>query len=430
MNSVKRAADQSARIARMQERLSRHLLQVNNKYLRRAVELPGLPYGLGYFTNTLKRIFIDRQGVARAAGVKTVGTYCVMVPQELIYAAGCLPVKLCSGSYTAFNIGDAICPRDACPLVKAVAGCSSMPLLPVYSECDLAIVPTSCDCKRKLAFVLSRYTRVSTLHVPSLKENDAGKEFFSQDLYALKKKLEAIAGQSITYQRLRRAIVAIAEAQRELTRLYNIKMHYPAVIKGTHALLAVNAYSYERVDHWTAALQRLNNELEVRIATGRFVAKANAPRIMITGSPLIFPNIKIPLLIEELGGILVADETCMGDRGLYDPVAVTEDSLDGLMRGLAARYLLPCSCPTFVHNEQRVFKLKQMVADFKVTGVIYHVLRGCLVYDFEYQCIETAMDELDIPIIRVETDYNEEDVEQLRIRLEAFVELIKYKGVE
>jgi benzoyl-CoA reductase/2-hydroxyglutaryl-CoA dehydratase subunit BcrC/BadD/HgdB len=410
--------------------LDRHLLQVTHKYLRRVVELPGLPYQLEHFTDVLKRIFINRQGVERAFGVKTVGTYCVMVPQELVYAAGCIPVKLCSGSYTAFNIGDEICPRDSCPLIKAVVGCSAMPLLPVYGECDLVIVPASCDCKKKSALMLSRYTRVETLHVPAAKLNDESKGFFLQDLYALKKKLEATAAKSITYRRLRWAIEAIAGAQREIARLYTMKMYYPPVIKGTHALLALNAYAYERVDHWTAALQRLNNELEMRIDSRKFVTKAHTPRLLITGSPLIFPNIKIPLLIEELGGVWVADETCMGERGLYDPVAVTEDSLDGLMRGLAARHILPCSCPTFVNNEQRVYKLKQMIGDFKVAGVIYHVLRGCLVYDFEYRRIEELMDELDIPIIRIETDYNEEDVEQLRIRLEAFIELIKYKGVD
>ena len=68
-----------------------------------------------------------------------------------------------------------------------------------------------------------------------------------------------------------------------------------------------------------------------------------------------------------------------------------------------------------------------MIADFKVDGVIYHVLRGCLVYDFEFQAVETALREMEIPVIRVETDYNEEDVEQMRIRLEAFIEMIKYQ---
>ena len=42
--------------------------------------------------------------------------------------------------------------------------------------------------------------------------------------------------------------------------------------------------------------------------------------------------------------------------------------------------------------------------------------------------MEAEMERLGIPIIRVETDYNEEDVEQLRIRIEVFIELIKYGG--
>ena len=39
---------------------------------------------------------------------------------------------------------------------------------------------------------------------------------------------------------------------------------------------------------------------------------------------------------------------------------------------------------------------------------------------------DRLIDTLGVPIIRVESDYNEEDVEQLRIRVEAFIELIKY----
>ncbi len=44
--------------------------------------------------------------------------------------------------------------------------------------------------------------------------------------------------------------------------------------------------------------------------------------------------------------------------------------------------------------------------------------------------MEEAMGKMDIPIIRVESDYNEEDVEQLRIRIEAFIELIKLKELK
>ena len=58
------------------------------------------------------------------------------------------------------------------------------------------------------------------------------------------------------------------------------------------------------------------------------------------------------------------------------------------------------------------------------------MLRGCLVYDFEYRKTEEELDQLGIPVIRLETDYNEEDIEQLRIRIEAFIEMIKLRKVK
>lgn len=151
---------------------------------------------------------------------------------------------------------------------------------------------------------------------------------------------------------------------------------------------------------------------------------------MVTGSPIAFPNMKIPLLIEEMGGILAADETCMGERGIYDPTVVIDKSFDSMMRALANRYIRPCTCPVFSDNRQRLYRIKQMIKTHQIQGVIYHVLRGCLVYDYEYTIMEEELEKLDIPIIRVESDYNEEDVEQLRVRIEAFIELIKLKNLK
>ena len=128
-----------------------------------------------------------------------------------------------------------------------------------------------------------------------------------------------------------------------------------------------------------------------------------------------------------MGGIVAGDETCMGERGMWDPAVIVDDSFDGMMRALANRALRPCPCPTFADNSQRLFRLKQLIKDNHIQGVIYHVLRGCLVYDFEYKKIEEELGKLDIPVIRLESDYNEEDVEQLRIRIEAFIELIKLR---
>ena len=400
--------------------------QTSAKYLRRLQELSGAPEGMEPFYHTLKRIYVDMAHAETKKNQKTIGTYCVMAPPELIYASGAVPVKLCSGNYTAFSIGDDIAPRDACPLVKAVAGFKQTGLMPVYEDCSMMIVPITCDCKKKIAGMLSERCEVTTLHIPATRE-DKDIEAFMNQLYDLMEKLENVTGNTITYQSLSDGFRKVGYAQYELSEFIRLKKQMPYLIRGSHAMAILNSASYMPADEWGKALHEVNLSLEKRIAENKTVTSKKLPRIMLTGSPIVFPNIKIPLLIEEMGGIVAGDETCMGERGMWDPAVITDNSFDGMISALANRALRPCPCPTFADNSQRIYRLKQLIKENKIQGVIYHVLRGCLVYDFEYRRIEEELGKLGIPVIRLESDYNEEDIEQLRIRIEAFIELIKLK---
>ena len=415
---------ETERKARQDRRFISKETQTSAKYLRRIEELSGAPEGMEPFLETLGRIYVDMKGVD--TGRKTVGTYCVMAPQELIYAAGAVPVKLCSGNYTAFFVGDDIAPRDACPLVKAVAGFKQTGLMPLYEDCSLMIVPVTCDCKKKIAGMLSEQCNVMTMHIPTSKGDDEIDEFVSQ-LYDMAARLEDVTGTRITYDSLAEAFRITGRAQYELSEFIRLKKEKPYLIRGTHAMTIMNSAAYMPAEDWAAALHKVNASLKSRAKSGQLVTNKKLPRILLTGSPVVFPNMKIPLIIEEMGGIVAGDETCMGERGLYDPPVITDDSFDGMIRALANRSLRPCPCPTFADNTQRIYRLKQLIKDNQIQGVIYHVLRGCLVYDFEYKRIEEELGQLGIPVIRLESDYNEEDVEQLRIRIEAFIELIKLR---
>ncbi len=395
------------------------------KYLRRLEELSNAPDGIEQFYQVLKNIYVE-MGHTETGNQKTVGTYCVMTPPELIYAAGAVPVKLCSGNYTAFSVGDSVAPRDACPLVKAVAGFKQTGLMPVYEDCSMMIVPITCDCKKKIAGMLSENCNVTTLHIPASR-NDEDIEEFTEQLYQLMEKLEKATGSRITFESLSEGFRKVGYAQYELSEFIRLKKQIPYLIRGSHAMAIMNAAAYMPADMWGKALHKVNAALRKNIAENKTVTTKKLPRILLTGSPIVFPNIKIPLLIEETGGIVAADETCMGERGMWDPAVITDYSFDGMIRALANRAVRPCPCPTFADNSQRIYRLKQLIEENQIQGVIYHVLRGCLVYDFEYRRIEYELGKLGIPVIRLESDYNEEDIEQLRIRIEAFIELIKLK---
>lgn len=416
-----------AREERRRERFTKRSSRTSAKYLREMEELAEVPEALKAFFQVLNHVYVEG-GSVKKGDIPCVGTYCMMVPQELIYAAGAMPVKLCSGNYSAFMIGDDCVPRDACPLVKAVAGFQEMKTLPIYGDCEMMVVPITCDCKKKIIDMLRKECNVHAMNLPLNRTDDDAVDACVSEYHRLIAMLEGITGRQVTWDTLWQSIELVGTAQYELSRFLEFKQGEQALLKGTHVMAMMNAASYMPIAEWTENLKLLNEELQRRKAEGKYVTKANRPRIMLTGSPIIFPNIKVPLLIEQMGGSLVADETCMGERSLYDPVVPVDMSFDGLLRALANRYIKACTCPIFSENRQRIDRVVHMVKESRVQGVIYHVLRGCLVYDYEYPLLEQALGQEGIPVIRVESDYNEEDVEQLRIRIEAFIELIKLKN--
>ena len=423
--------NEAARLERRRERFERKMSHTTIKYLRELEDLGrgNTPEAMKPFFDVLKSVYFDMEPV-RAEGRPCIGTYCAMVPLELIYAAGAVPVKLCSGNYTSFLIGDDIVPRDACPLVKAVAGFQEMKNLPIYNDCRMMVVPITCDCKKKISQILSRDADVFVMQIPVNREDDEAIDSCVIEYNKLLDKLEQITGANVSCADISHAIALVGNAQYEMSRFLEFKTGTRSLIRGSHVMAMMNAASYMPIDIWTEKLHLLNDELRERQKNGLYITKENQPRIMLTGSPVIFPNIKLPLLIEQMGGSLAADETCMGERFLYDPVIPTEKTFDGLLKAIANRYVRACTCPVFSENRQRVDRILHMIKEHKIQGVIYHVLRGCLVYDYEYAVIEKELKEADIPVIRVENDYNEEDIEQLRIRVEAFIELIKEREYE
>lgn len=135
---------------------------------------------------------------------------------------------------------------------------------------------------------------------------------------------------------------------------------------------------------------------------------------------------KIPLLLEETGCLIVADELCSSERIFSDVVTVDNKTEAGLLQAISDRYLLPCTCPTFSTNRNRLKRLLEFVHQFKIDGIVYHVLKGCHPYDIESFQIEKSIKERNIPFLKIETDYSQEDKGQIKTRIEAFSEMLQF----
>jgi benzoyl-CoA reductase/2-hydroxyglutaryl-CoA dehydratase subunit BcrC/BadD/HgdB len=199
---------------------------------------------------------------------------------------------------------------------------------------------------------------------------------------------------------------------------------------GRDAMLVNQAYLWDDKKRWTEKTEALFNELEKRAQRKEWACSPDTPRVLVTGTPMFWPdNWKLPTLVEEANpkGIIVADELCSGERILNDPVGVDEWNMDDMLNAIGDRYLMASTCPCFTSkdgNEDRINWLLNKVKDWNVQGVIYYVVRGCMLYAMEYTRIKEALDKINIPVYYLDTEYTREDVGQMKTRVEAFLEML------
>jgi benzoyl-CoA reductase/2-hydroxyglutaryl-CoA dehydratase subunit BcrC/BadD/HgdB len=146
-------------------------------------------------------------------------------------------------------------------------------------------------------------------------------------------------------------------------------------------------------------------------------------RILLTGTPLAIPNWKLHHIIETSGAAVVCEEMCTGTRYFENLVDEEQTTLEGQYKALAERYMKN-NCACFTPNEGRIDDIIRLAKEYKVDGVIDVNLKFCSIYDTEGFFVERALKEAGIPVLGIETDYTDSDAEQLKTRVEAFIEML------
>lgn len=403
-----------------------HLAMEAEETLRRIEEFPDNPVAMGYFYEFFRNLFT--YGPVLPEADKVIGTMCVQVPDELIYAAGAVPFRLCSGAFAYDQIGAEFMPAKSCPVVRATCGMLRVNESLWGDKLSAVIIPTTCDQKKKAAEMITDLSyEVYSLEMPSSKESEAARFYWQESVKKFALDLQKITRQKITRKKVVEAIIKKTRATELYRKLHELRKSDPSPLFGKDMLLVTNAFFLDDIDRWMEAVSLLVTEIQERVAQKFSAGNRHSPRILLTGSPPIFPNIKLPVLVEQSGAIIVADEVCSSSRLLYDSVAYDEANLNDMIPAIADRYLKPCTCPCLTPNTDRQRKLVDMVSDFAADGVIYQAFSGCLPYEMEQQQIARVLEEQGVPMLYVETDYSPEDQGQLSTRVEAFIESIKMR---
>jgi benzoyl-CoA reductase/2-hydroxyglutaryl-CoA dehydratase subunit BcrC/BadD/HgdB len=385
------------------------------------------PEGMGYFDFVMSEVHglrVKELLDDKAAGRKVIGCFCVFVPEEIVRAIDATLVGLCTGADFATEEVEKYLPRNTCSLIKSAFGFKLGKVCPYIESADMIVGENTCDGKKKSYEILSDLVpNLYVMDLPQMKSEE-GRALLKAEYQRFKEAVESLTGVAIDSERLKKGIEVVNNKRKAMHRLSGLRMADPAPISGLDALLANQIFFYDDPVRFTNSVNKICDEIEQRIEKREGVFPEGTPRILLSGCPMAVPNWKVPWIIETSGAVIVGEESCVGERGTRNLTDDSGDTVEELMEAIVDRYF-QVDCAIFTPNIDRLGHVEEMVERTGADGVIHYGLQFCQPYITESMPVEKALEEKDIPVLRIETDYSKEDMGQLKTRIEAFIEQIK-----
>jgi len=405
-----------------------HLAGSYAEAARQTVERLAAAAGRARAMEAFDRLLCDGRRAEQVAadGRPVVGYLCNFVPDELVLAAGAIPLRLDIGHGAIADAGGRVLPADVCPEVKALVG-AQLGRLPYLEAADLLVVPTACDGKKKLARLMGEQREVWLMELPQSRDAPRSRQLWLEETRALARRLERLTGRRIRRRALRQAIELVNRRSRLARRLNELRWRDPSRLSGRDAFLVMQASFVADVGWWVEQADRLAQELEGPPHETKTAAGQGEPavRVLLTGSPVLFPELQLLHLIEEAGAVIVADEMCSGTQRLHNLTVLDESTVGGMVRASAEKTLMPCTCPCFVGGDLRVDRVLELVEASGARGVIHHTLRLCQLFDLEAPRLSEALRQRRLPMLALHAEYGGEGAATLKNRVEAFIEMLQ-----
>lgn len=352
------------------------------------------------------------------------------IPAEIIYAVCDQPFYVLGGSLGTAHWADEMTPRDTDPFSRSSLGWLINPEFDITKD-SLIVTAVSSDSRRKLISILQNAGRnVAAMDIPPMSATLNATKFYKEQLITLAEKIGKHTGKHLTGGNLKRSVKKVARAHRYWNRFHEAVYAARGFISD-EAVLLVNQCMYfaDSLDEWMIHTSRLIEELDT--LSKRFaLTQKDKPNVIILGSPVVFPNYKVPQLIASAGMRIaaVADSLSL-EADLSVPRVKRTVSADKLLNQIVSNHLQAISTGARVNNEGLYSYFLHLVKQLHPDGIVCHILKGQIEYDFELPYIERAAEEACIPVFRLETDYQYQDMEQLRIRMEAFGEMLTQRNI-
>ena len=371
-----------------------------------------------------------REGLLRVKELKDkgeniCGAFCQYTPSEIIYAAGLYQVALCGRSPDPIKTAETRLPANLCPLIKASYGHALEESCPYAYFSDVVVGETTCDGKKKMYELLGELKPMQVIHLPNVPDYERSLEMWTEEIRAFAKGLEEKFNVTITDDMLNESIEWCNKERIQAARIYELGKYDPPAITGTkmNDIMEGEQYMFDREAKYNK-INEILDQCEKNWHDGIYPYEPdpNRPRLIVSGGGYGGVSAKTINVMEELGGAIVCYEGCCGissRRRLVDE----DRSRDPYVR-IAEKYIeVPCAVVS--PNYRRMDQVRETIKEWHADGYVSITLHSCNPFAIETENIRRVCEEMDIPLLHIETDFYPGDAGQIRTRIEAFLEMIR-----
>lgn len=353
---------------------------------------------------------------AAAAGRKVAGFLCSYAPQELVHAAGYLPVRVL-GRMGGTPRADELLQAFACSFARSSFDAA---LAGEFAFLDLVVFSHTCDTMQNVADLWRRNRPEQEVLIVSLPTHTKGgpaRTYFRKELGRVRAHIEAVAG-TISDDALKSSI-ALYQRQRALVqRLYALRREHPGCITGRQLLSVVVSSMLMPKEEHLDLLESFVGGLD-----GAENGRSGIPKIFVAGS--VCQNTGFIHAIEDSGCVVVDDDLCMGSRSFCLPDAPSGDPMDALTDMYLGRRPCPAfHAPGFDPGAHLVECARAAQAD----GVVFLLTKFCDPWYFDYPHVSSALEDAGIPSLLIEVEQNLPVPAQFHTRVQAFLEMLEVRA--
>jgi predicted CoA-substrate-specific enzyme activase len=352
-------------------------------------------------------------------GIK-VGYLCTYTPLELLAAAGVKHARLFkAGNPDTVAAGERFTQSVFCDFSKSCIG-AFQEGEPLYKAIDKVYNFHTCASMKRASEVIEQFVPVKLLNLPKLRDSEASRVFFRNEIVAFRDDLEKLSGRAISENAVQAQIERYNTLRQLLKRFSELRKRTHPPLSGSEYLELVRAYYYVPAEELLPVYEELYRQLGA--VPDR--SESSKLRLMIAGSIVADGDRRLLDIIEnELGLQVVVEDHCTGLKPFYHTTPQNGDPFQALADG----YLDQAPCARMKTLEANVEFSGQLAREYAVDGVLYVYLKFCSCYGVTKKGFLDHFQSLDLPVLDISSDYSESDHGQLKTRIEAFIEVLNAK---